>query len=74
VGTSVNQTTIASPLPDGIAGNLAGGGDWGDFFAGVACGAGIAVAVGGYISGAAAPVAALMTAGILASCARALDL
>jgi hypothetical protein len=73
-GGPVHQGSIPVPLPDSVTIDAVGAGAWGDFFSGVACGAGIALAVSGYLSGVAAPAALAMTAGIVSTCARALKM
>ncbi len=73
VGASVNRTAAATPLPDGIADENVGG-TWRQFLAGVTCGTGIVLMASGYVSGLAAVPAALLTYGVLQSCATALDM
>ena len=73
-GANLLQGSASIPLTDRDAASIAGGGAWGDFFAGVGCGIGFTLLVSGYTSGVGAPAAALLTATTLKACATALGL
>ncbi len=60
---------LSHPLTLGQAIAVAGGFSWGNFGAGIVCGAGIVAIAGGALSGVGAPGAILIVSGVAGACA-----
>ena len=67
-GASPEQAVLSTPLPDSVAGALVGASAWGQFLAGVGCGAGLVAMASGFASGIGSVGALLLTVTTLRAC------